>query len=957
MTKPIEQYVYKNVVETIRDTLDIKDVKQKIVEVVGSYLNADRCFIFEYDKAKDIFLRVGEEYKSSPDILGYIGTDISENIPKFASEFKKGKSLLLNQEQTLLDGQEFDLNDGSFEAEKIAIEKYKVYSALVFPLYYHKNFLGDLVIHYTDKTHKATEDEINFLEFVSNQIAIAIHQGQIYSELQYYAREEKNIREVIEAIRNTISIEETKNTIVNIVGKVLAADRCFLTEYDENIDKFLPIKYEYLSSNKLSSFIRQDVHEIAPNFIKAIKEGKYLLVQNRKIFLDTEEQSFEVEQETIEKFDVNSAFSIPLFYKKRFLGILTIHYIDGEIGNFEINLMKHIANQVSIALFQAKMYNELQLKTKREILLRNITEKIRSSLDIEETLTFICEEISKILNVQRVTIITFPDRKNLTNFELKKEYKITSEIKGFEELLEIDKIAKFWGEKLTQGDNYFAINNIQESDAPDYFKNTYSSLGVKATIGAIISKDSNIWGDIILSDYTNFRDWTKEDKEFLKTISQQIYIAINQAELYQNEKQNVEQEKLLRELTEKIRSSLDIEKTLDFVCEETAKIFNVQRVTIVNFYDTENFENYSIRREYKTNKDLKGLDSSDYSPNAAAYWNRHLLEEGKILTFDNIQDSNTPDYFKNCYTLMGVKSMIGVPIKSGCTQWGTLVLSEYNNYRHWRNEEKRLLNLIAGQVYIAIKQAELYEDQKNMAERERINKNIIEILRSSIDKTIIKKLFVKSIGKFLNANRVFFSEYDSKEKKFMPVDKDSEYLSCPDEKSFIGIDWSNHFIKSYYQAVQEKREVKIYSMDEYLQDKELGGDIIKLIEEVKIKSSYSFPIFYQDKVIGSFCIDFTQQNTRLSDEDTNRIRNMCTQAGIALYHADLYEKAQQCNLTKESFKAELLNKVDAPAHEILNTSIILTKNEFERTLQIEYLNKIINSCKQLLELTKGVAEN
>lgn len=950
--------LFRIVVEAIRSSLDIKIVKQKLVDIVGKALSADRCFILEYDKTNDNFLKVSEEYLSTSAIPSYVGIDLNENIPMFALEFKKGKSLLFNQTKALLNGLEIDLNDDYFEAEKNAIEYYKVYSALVFPIYYLDDFLGDLILHYVKDSYEAGEDEINLLKDIANQIATALYQANLYKLVKKNSEKETALRKLIEAIRVTINLDKTKEIIVKTIGETLNADRCFITDYDLTINKFLPIKHEYLSSKEITSVMGLDVHEIVPGFLEAIKSGKYLLAKNKEIFLDIEKQDFTTEQETFEKYGVNSTFAVPLFYQNIFLGVLSVHYVDEnyEIGEFEINLMKDIANQVAIAVHQANLYETVQEKAKKEFLLRSIIEASRKSLNFKTSSKDICKAITELFNVERVSIgKSSGDR--VSNVFIFTEYTTREDIKTSKSNINFSSVTEYWKSYLLENFKTKPIDNVEESDLPQIIKKTYQEIGIKSIICLPLGSEEHAWGGLFLAKYDSAIEWTKEQIELLETVASQVYVAMRQSELYEKQKELTEREKLLLEITNKIRSSLDIEKTLDFVCEETAKLFDVQRVTIVHFYDQENFENYSIRREYKTNKNLKGLDSSEYSPKAAAYWNKFILETSEILAFDNIQESDTPEYFRNCYTTMDVKSMIGVSIKSETEQWGTLVLSEYNKYRHWSNEEKNLLIAIASQVYIAINQAELYKKQKLVAERERISKNIIEILRNSIDKTIIKKLFVKNIGKFFDADRVFFSEYDSDEKKFIPIDKGSEYLSSLNEKSFIGIDWSQHCIREYYQAVQEKREIKIFAMDEYIRDKELEGDIKRLLEEAKIKSSYSFPVYYQDKPIGAFCIDFTQRNTRLSDEDINRIRNMCTQAGIALYHATLYEEAQKCFRSKKIFISEYSEKIKNPVDEILDTSMRLSQNELERTVQIEYLNKIINACNQLLELTKTFSEN
>ena len=49
---------------------------------------------------------------------------------------------------------------------------------------------------------------------------------------------------------------------------------------------------------------------------------------------------------------------------------------------------------------------------------------------------------------------------------------------------------------------------------------------------------------------------------------------------------------------------------------------------------------------------------------------------------------------------------------------------------------------------------------------------------------------------------------------------------------------------------------------------------------------------------------------------------------------------------------DINEKIHKPTNEILDISMILVQNNFEHPKEIKYLNKIINSCNQLLKLTK-----
>lgn len=572
----------------------------------------------------------------------------------------------------------------------------------------------------------------DFLYLVANAISkIASKNLELIKK-----NERENVyRNIVDTIRSSLDIENTKQIIVDIIGKTLGADRCFITEYDKASDKFLIVEDEYLASSDILGYKGSNSNKVVPTFAEAFKKGKSLLIKNKEIFLDTENQKFDIEREAIEKYNVNSAFSFPLFYHDELLGVLAIHYVNKEhnISDDEINLVTMVGNQIAIALHQAKLYKMTQTNAERETLLRNIIETIRSSLDIEETLSFICEETTKMFNVQRTAITMFPCPENLEEFIIRKEYKSSPELDGF-----------------TQ---------------------------------------------------------------------------------------------------------------------------------IKNF------------------------------PEIASYWGNILIKSGEVIAIDNIEESDTPDYFKNSYESIGIKSMIGIAIRKGKNVWGTLVLSKYNNYRHWTDEDKTLLKTISDQVYIAINQAELYEQEQKQSQREQFDRSIIEILRNTIDKNIVKHLFVRSIAKNFNADRVFFADFDSKIGMYLPIDKNSEFLSSMEEKSFVNQDWSVDSMTEYIQPLLEKRELKIVCWDEYVKKNMISENLKSRFEDANVKSSYNFPVLYEGTIMGFFCIEFTHEGCRkLSDEDISSIRNICTQAGIALYQAELYRKEKE-TAERERILREVINKI------------------------------------------------
>lgn len=423
-------------------------------------------------------------------------------------------------------------------------------------------------------------------------------------------------------------------------------------------------------------------------------------------------------------------------------------------------------------------------------------------------------------------------------------------------------------------------------------------------------------------------------------------------------KQYAESERLLRKIFETMRSSLELSIVKDIIVKEVGKALNADRCFLWGYDKSADLFIVDKFAEYKSSDDVKSLISIN-SKDEKIEWLTDLYKMGKEVIFNNVKQFITENnlegttiekYFKK----YDIKASYNIPIFNSDEILGVLIVQYTKDYKILNQEDIDFIRIVAVQAGEAIYQAELYQKVQLQAERERISRTIIEILRSSMDKAIIKKLFVKNIGKFFDADRVFFSDYDSAKKTYFPVDENSEYLASNNQKSFIGFDWSDKDINEHVQLLLEKKEIKITNFDEYMKENpKISKKLKSRYVDFNVKSSYNFPVLHQNDIMGYFCIEFTGRICKLSEEDINRIRSICTQAGIALYHAELYSEAQQCIALRESSISEISEQIKKPASEILDLSTLLAKNEFERQAQIEYLNNIIYSCNHLLELTKN----
>lgn len=415
-------------------------------------------------------------------------------------------------------------------------------------------------------------------------------------------------------------------------------------------------------------------------------------------------------------------------------------------------------------------------------------------------------------------------------------------------------------------------------------------------------------------------------------------------------------ESLSRKITEAIRKTLDIKETKQSIVNIIGEALNADKCLIAE-YDNKNNKFLRITDEYLSSSDVIHYTDNDVNidvPNFSQIiisGNSFIINNKEIITNSNIKDfSCEKKHIEN----HKINSVIAMPLFYNDELLGGLWVQYNNENRSIENADVELLKILSNQIAIALHQSSLYRLTQLHAEREKINRNIIEILTSTLDKDSIKNLFVQNIGEYFNADRVLFSEYDEITHMFIPADKSSEYLSNENEKSFINFDWNDKSSNEFIYPLLNKKEFNIPNWNKFIKETKVSNEFKMLMEDANVKSSYNIPVLYTDKLMGFFCIEFTHQFKELTYDDLTLVRGISKQAAIAMHHAQLYIRAEESSRAKGEFIANMSHEIKTPLNIIIGFSEIMSEMQLDRKKQVEYLNNINISGKHLLALTNDI---
>ena len=104
--------------------------------------------------------------------------------------------------------------------------------------------------------------------------------------------------------------------------------------------------------------------------------------------------------------ETKSEAAVPISIGDQVLGVLDVqHNVAGSLKQEDVDLLQSIANQVSIALGNARSYTSAQAKAKHEALIASISQKIQTTTTLESALQVAARELGHALGSRETRVV------------------------------------------------------------------------------------------------------------------------------------------------------------------------------------------------------------------------------------------------------------------------------------------------------------------------------------------------------------------------------------------------------------------------------------------------------------------------------------------------------------------------------------------------------------------------
>lgn len=368
----------------------------------------------------------------------------------------------------------------------------------------------------------------------------------------------------------------------------------------------------------------------------------------------------------------------------------------------------------------------------RHNLVAAIALRIRQSLNLDLILQQTVTEVRTFLQTDRVLIYRFePDLSGV----IAVESVVESDLSVVGHKLKDPCFAERHLERYQQGCVH-AVDNVAQAHLHSCYKEVLQKFRVQSNLVVPIIASEELWGLLIVHHCHQARHWQQDEIELLRQLAVQVGIAVQQAELYErlrsfntyleqkidlrtvNLQKSVQFESLTRKITEKMRDSLDELQILQTVTQEIGRVLDVERckIELYNGDRTKAKVAFSYAHKLPSHQDTTRT-TKDFPE----------LEQ-QLLQKQTIQ-------FVEVAEFVFQKTRLVCPIYDDRGVLGNLwLLRPQSDY--FFTDEIRLVEQVADQCAIAIRQARLYQKaQLQVEELARLNR-----LKDDFLKTISHEL-------------------------------------------------------------------------------------------------------------------------------------------------------------------------------------------------------------------------
>ncbi len=638
-----------------------------------------------------------------------------------------------------------------------------------------------------------------------------------------------------------------------------------------------------------------DVDQLGNLLARTLRLGRGFIVHEAR-------QSPQLGLDVREAMQLEACLAVPIMKERDAIGVLVLFDRQDahRFGDPELARATIVASQAGLVISNARLFQESQRRAKEQTSLYEIGLAVSSTLDLDEQLRIIYEQITKHFalvgfdialreGADQLNFALFIDQgKQLESFRKPlSDAGFAGWVVNSRRPLIIDDIRRQWDTLPVKPGERGAPNETA----------SYSGIPLMIKSEAI---------GVMALQRIPIEPFTIDEQRFLYALAQQVAFAVDNARLHQQSQRSGAQQSLLYQASRRIAGALNIDTLLKAIVDALSQDFGFRSVLVMLV----DFETNDLRPA-AASPDVARMVTNAYRQPIGKGLMGLAAQSGVTQLAKKAEEDERVHSVDGWYP----NSEVAVPIKSGARVIGVLNV-ESTDRNGLADDDVRMFEAIADQLAVAIENAKLFASAQERLARINALQNIEVSILSTMNLVDRLDLILEHAVTQMRADLgVIFMRDPQTRELYGLRQRGSRDLKAYRDLRLKGGEGAAGWIMErgeplYLQDVQ--RDTR------WAKHEASGSE--------GIVSYLGVPLKVEERTIG--VIDVATRTPRLfTDEEINFFNTLASHAAVAIENARLYEQTRnqleqlretQDRLVETERRAAIGELVAGLAHEINN---------------------------------------